>query len=225
MSSMNGDDLTEKYINVHIFTTFVHKMTTILKPTIREILNIFQKNKNQPVHLREIARQTGLYGQSIVRYLNQLEKEGMLTSKKEGNLKRYALQNNDLVYSWLTLLDIERYNKLPKIRKDAIKYYLKKLPEPPIFAVLFGSTAKGTFKQESDIDLLIITNRKINTKEAENEADALCAVKISTFQMLYQKFIKELKLKEDHVVQSAIFSGYPLINHISYYEVLNNEGI
>ena len=102
----------------------------------------------------------------------------------------------------------------------AIKTYLDNLPENPVFAVLFGSTAKGTYKEDSDIDILIITNNKISAKKAQKEADALTAMKISTFQITYKDFLIDLKMKDDKVVQSAIISGYPLINHIQYYEVL-----
>ena len=121
--------------------------------------------------------------------------------------------------------DLERLEKLPSIRRNAIKTYLDNLPEKPVFAVLFGSTAKGTFKKDSDIDILIITNKKISAEKAEKETDALTAMKISTFQMTYKDFLTELKMKEDKVVQSAIKSGYPMINHIQYYEVLYNERI
>jgi len=31
------------------------------------------------------------------------------------------------------------------------------------------------------------------------------------------------KLKEDKVIQSALETGYPVLNHIYYYEVLQND--
>ncbi|MDD9954469.1 MAG: hypothetical protein OXR66_09140, partial [Candidatus Woesearchaeota archaeon] len=71
----------------------------------------------------------------------------------------------------------------------------------------------------------LITNKNISTKTAEKEADALTAMNITTFQMTYNDFLIELHMKEDNVVQSAIQSGYPLINHISYYEAIYNERI
>ena len=114
---------------------------------------------------------------------------------------------------------------LPELRKRAIQLYLEKLPEKPVFALLFGSSAKETFGKGSDIDILIIPNREIDPKTAEREADALTALKISTFQIKYSDFLKEIRLKEDKVVQSAINSGYPLINHIDYYGALYNERI
>ena len=200
-------------------------MITALKPGIEKVMRIFYENKEGKFHLREIARKAKLYGQSITRYLNGLEKEGILKSEKEGNMKKYSLNKNKKAYSLLALFDVERFERLPDIRKSAISRYLDKLDEVPVFAVMFGSTSKGTFKEGSDIDLLIITNRRIDPKKAEKEADAVTALKISTFQMNYPDFIREIRLKEDPVVQSAIFSGYPILNHISYYGVLYNERI
>ena len=59
----------------------------------------------------------------------------------------------------------------------------------------------------------------INTNEAEKHAEALTGIRISIFQMTLEAFSKEIKLKEDPVIQSAITSGYPIFNNQYYYEV------
>jgi predicted nucleotidyltransferase len=198
-------------------------MTTLLKLGMKKILQIFYKRQNDKIHLRELARETDMYGQGISRYLNELEKNNILKSEKIGNLKQYSLLKNPQVYSLLTLFDIEKTQKLPLLRKNAISTYINALPHPPIFAIVFGSTAKNNYNDESDIDVLIITHTKIDASKAEKEADALCAMKISTFQITFEKFIKELTFKEDKVIQSALETGYPVLNQIRYYEVLHNE--
>ena len=200
-------------------------MITILKSGYEKIMQLFYKDKTVKLHLREIARQTKLHEPSVSRFLSSLEKDQILKSEKDGNLKKYSVKKGLRAYFIFEAFDLERFEKLPSIRRNAIKTYLDNLPEKPVFAVLFGSTAKGTYKQDSDIDILIITNRKISAGKAEKEADALTAMKISTFQMTYKDLLIELKMKEDKVVQSAINSGYPLIDHIQYYEVLYNERI
>ena len=199
-------------------------MTTILNHGTERVLRLFY-GAPEELHLREIARKTGLYGQSITRYLNQLEKDNILNSRKDANLRKYSLRKNKKVFSILAFFDVERFEKLPFARKNALKHYFSKLEQKPVFAILFGSTAKETFKDNSDIDLLLVTNRKLSTKEAEKEASALTAMKVSTFQITYAHFIQEIKLKSDPVVQSAIFSGYPIYNHIAYYEELNYERV
>lgn len=200
-------------------------MITILKSGYWKIMQLFYKDRSVKLHLREIARQSRLHEPSATRVLNALEKEKILKSEKDGNLKKYSVKQSKRSHLVFELFDLERYDRLPSIRKNAITTYLGKLPENPVFAILFGSTAKGTYKENSDIDILIITNNKISTKEAEKETDALTAMKIGAFQITYKDFLIDLKMKEDKVVHSAIHSGYPLINHIQYYERLYDERI
>ena len=57
-----------------------------------KILRLFYENKRANLHLRDIARKTKLYPNSTTRFLNQLEKEGILTSQKDGNLKKYRIK-------------------------------------------------------------------------------------------------------------------------------------
>ncbi|MBS3137366.1 nucleotidyltransferase domain-containing protein [Candidatus Woesearchaeota archaeon] len=214
-----------KYINDNIFITIVHKMATLLKNGIMKIIQVFYRRKKEKIHLRKLARETKMHGQSIIRYLDCLEKEQILNSKKEGNLKQYELMDNRRTYAVISLLDLEKMEKLPLLRRNAINIYIKTLPQLPTFVIIFGSTAKETYTAQSDIDILIVTNTKIDTTLAEKEADAQCGMNISTFQINYKKFIKELRLKEEPVIQSAIQTGYPVLNHIFYYEVLYNERV
>ncbi len=200
-------------------------METILKPGFEKILALFYQDKSAKIHLRDIARKTKLNENSAFRFLKELEKNGLLLSKKDGNLKKYELQKNDKVYSILAYFDVVKLNKLPSLRKKAIFYFLDNLKEKPIIAFVFGSTAKKTYKEQSDIDILLIVNKKIDTKESENYADAQTGLRISCFQITIQEFIDELKLKRDHVVQAAISTGYPITNHIEYYRMISHERI
>ncbi|HLC72842.1 MAG TPA: nucleotidyltransferase domain-containing protein [Candidatus Nanoarchaeia archaeon] len=200
-------------------------MITLLRSGYGKIIQLFYKDKTAKLHLREIARQTQLFEPSVSRFLNSLEKDRILKSKKDGNLKKYSIKKTIRTYFLFEAFDLERFEKLPSIRRNAIKIYLENLPDKPIFAILFGSTAKGTYQEDSDIDILLVTNDKISAEKAEKETNALTAMKTSTFQITYKDFLIDKKMKEDKVVQSAINSGYPLINHIQYYEVLHNERI
>jgi len=200
-------------------------MISLLRTGYGKIMQLFYKDKNAKIHLREIARQTQLFEPSVSRFLNSLEKDQILKSEKDGNLKKYSIKKTIRAYFIFEAFDIERFEKLPSIRRNAIKTYLWNLPEKPVFAILFGSTAKSTYREESDIDILLVTNNKMSAEKAENETNELTAMKTSTFQITYKNFLIDQKMKEDKVVQSAIISGYPLINHVQYYEVLYNERI
>lgn len=193
-------------------------MRTILKEGYWRILELFYKGKDKKIHLREIARQTKMNENSASRFLVSLEKQNILKSEKDGNLKKYFIRKNNVVYSIFTLFDIEKFNKLPLLRRNAIEYFFKELEEKPIILFLFGSTAKETFTNKSDIDLLMIVNKKIKVEEAQRYADAQTGVRISCFQIDYKSFLKELKTQEDKVIGSAVTTGYPLTNHIKFYE-------
>lgn len=188
-------------------------------------MNLFYKEKKIKLHLREISRRTKLFEPSTHRFLNELEKQNLLKSEKDANLKKYSIKKTTKTYLIFQTFDLEKFEKLPKIKQTAIKTFLNSLTEKPIHAVLFGSTAKETYDEESDIDVLLITNKRTKTEDAEKETNSITAQKISTFQIKHNDFLKELKIREDKVIQSAINTGYPLINHIQYYELIYDERI
>ena len=197
-------------------------MVTILITGHSKILKLYYENKKASFHLRDIARRTKLYPHSVTRFLNQLEKEDILTSQKDGNLKKYKVRKSGRLNNIFNLFDIERLNKLPSLRQRAIAYFLDKLSEKPVIALLFGSTAKETFRKDSDIDLLLIVNKKIEVDKAKDYVDSQVGIKINCFQITYNEFLKEIKLKEDKVIQSALNTGYPIFNQMLFYEVYLN---
>ncbi|MBS3166259.1 nucleotidyltransferase domain-containing protein [Candidatus Woesearchaeota archaeon] len=194
-------------------------MMSLIKSGYWKILKLFYTDKTAKLHLREIARKAKLYQPSTTTFLKSLEKDGILKSEKDGNQKKYSLKLNNNTYGIFGLFDLERFNILPSIRRNTINYFIEHLRKKPLIVFVFGSTAKGTFKDNSDVDLLIIGNTMINTNEAEKHAEALTGIRISIFQMTLEAFSKEIKLKEDPVIQSAITSGYPIFNNQYYYEV------
>ncbi|MCK5321109.1 nucleotidyltransferase domain-containing protein [Candidatus Pacearchaeota archaeon] len=195
-------------------------METILKTGYKKIMRLFYEKKNVQIHLRDIARRTGLNSNSVTRFLSQLEKRNILKSVKEGNLKKYSVRKNMGTFLVFSIFDVERADKLLSLRKEAINYFLKKLKEQPIIVLLFGSTAKLSSVKGSDIDLLFVVNKKIKVKGAEDYAEAQTGINVNCLQISYSDFIKEVKIKEDCVVQSAINSGYPLTNRLKYYEMV-----
>lgn len=193
-------------------------MLTTINSGHWKIMRLFYEDKNASIHLREISRRTKIHLPSTVKTLTKLVKDSVLIERKVGNLKIFSVNQTQHTYWMFTAFDLVRYKKIPSVRRRAIETYLDELPEKPVFVVLFGSTATGRHRGDSDIDLLIVPNRRISSTQAEEAAHAVTAQHIQTFQMTLNKFVKEVKLKEDHVVQSALHNGFPIWNQIQFYD-------
>ena len=193
-------------------------METIIKTGYFKIIGLFYADKHARFHLREIARKARLNENSATRFLAMLEKEKVLFSEKDGNLKKYSIMKNKKAFFLFSLFDIQRQERLPEKRKNAIKHFLDYLREKPLIVVLFGSTAKGNFTDKSDIDLLLIVNKKIETGDAEDYADSQTGIRVGCIQIKYGDFKNEIKIKQDKVIQSALNSGFPVLNHLNFYE-------
>jgi len=198
-------------------------MESIIKNGYERIMHLFYTDKKTKIHLRDIARKAKMNENSASIFLNQLRKDNILKAEKDGNLKKYSINKNNQVYLIFSIFDILKYEKLESKRKNAISFFLNKLQEKPLIAVLFGSTAKENHDEKSDIDLLLIVNKKIKTEKAENYSEAQTGIKISCFQITYNSFLQELKTKSDNLIQSAINTGYPILNNLNYYSLCYNE--
>ncbi|MBU1129440.1 MAG: nucleotidyltransferase domain-containing protein [Nanoarchaeota archaeon] len=196
-------------------------METIIKKPIYNILELFYENKNQPLHLRDIARKVNLNESSVSRHLNFLVKKEILKQKLDGNLKKFCLSINQISNIFL-IYDNKKINSLPLLRKKAIEMYLEKLSLKPIFVVLFGSTAKGTFRNNSDLDFLEVYNSKPKNNEAPKYVESQTGIKINSFQLTEKQFKEELRTEKDKTISSAINTGFPVFNQKHYWSLIYN---
>ena len=196
-------------------------MQTIIKPGLWKILKIFYSNRNKPVHLREIARLSGMNESTASLHLKNLVKGGIMKHASEGNLKKFYVSKSHLP-DIFPLFDQERLEKLPLLRKNAIKLYIKSLENKPILLIVFGSTAKGSFKEDSDLDLFEVFSIKKGAK-AEKIVEAQTGVHLQVFRLGEKDFLNELIIKKDKVLQSALNSGFPVFNQKYFYEVVYHE--
>ncbi len=213
----------ERFKNiVCLIQTSVCKMKTIFKPSIWKILRLFYENKNIPMHLREISRKTNLNESTISTHLNNLLKDRILKAESEANLKKFHV-NKILIPEIFPLFDSEKLESLSILRRDAIKLYIKKLEKKPLLILVFGSTAKGTYKNDSDIDILEISYKNNKEEKIKNYVEAQTGIKIQVFKMTEAMFNKELNSKKDKLIQAALETGFPIFNAKYFYEVIYNE--
>lgn len=195
-------------------------MNNIFGKGKEKILECFYINKDKEIYFSEILRQTGLTQNTTLKHLKKLQDSNfIILNKKIGNTFYRINKKNPQLYSILSYFDYKKFNGLPSTRKRAISEFLDKLEIKPVIAIVFGSTAKGTFRRESDIDILLVYNLKeLENSKLKEEIEATTGSSIQTFVIDYDYF-KEQRLKqEDKVVVHAIKTGFVILGHYEFYK-------
>lgn len=189
-----------------------------------KILECFYRNRKKEFYFSEILRETGLTQNTTLKHFKNLQKLGLIIStKKIGNTFYKINPKNPQIYSIFSYFDYKKLNELPSERKRAINEFLDKIKTKPLIAVIFGSTAKGTFGKESDIDILLVLNKKeAMDKKLKEDIGAITGIKIQTFIIDFDYFKEQVLKEEDKVITHAIKTGFPITGNDKFYkEVLN----
>ncbi|MEK6937635.1 MAG: nucleotidyltransferase domain-containing protein [Candidatus Woesearchaeota archaeon] len=156
------------------------------------ILKIFLESPTKEFNVREVARLLEITPATASKDLKHWAKKGILKFRKERIYQLYKSNLDSEVYR-----DFKRYYNTQKIKESGLleslnQFYLK----PTI--ILFGSAAQGLDVEESDFDLVIITE-----KNKEFPHQNTYEKKINRKLQLF--VIRELKeLKNDHLINNII---------------------
>jgi predicted nucleotidyltransferase len=187
-----------------------------------KILEAFYRTCGKELYFSEILRETKLTPNTTLKHLKNLAQLNfIIINKKIGNTFYKLNSKNIQIYSLLAYFDYKRFNQLPYERKRAILEFLGKIRVRPLIALIFGSTAKGTFTKESDVDILLIYNKKeIEDTKLKADINAVTGVKIQTFIFDFDYFKEQISKKEDSVLIHAIKTGFTFFGHDNFYEAV-----
>ena len=115
-----------------------------------DLLTLFLLNPDEKYFAREIERLTGDDLHAIVRELRNLEKVGLLISKKDRNRTQYYVNKNFSIYEEAKRIFFKTVGPEGLLRKE-----LANVPGIKT-AFIYGSYAKEKETSESDIDLIIV---------------------------------------------------------------------
>lgn len=126
-------------------------LTKLFSSRVRvELLALLFLNPDRGMYTREIARAAGEDIKSISRELRNLEDMGLVSSRKEGNLKYYALRKDFLLFDELNSLILKTRGAAGALR-DALAG-VKDID----YAFIYGSIASGASTGKSDVDLMVV---------------------------------------------------------------------
>ena len=182
------------------------------------IINILDQNK-KGVHIRELSRIVKTSYNNTVRNIKILEKENTLKKEEDANLIKIKLKNNPLTVAYLKQAHTENLLKLPKKVSTAIIEFLNELPEKPLIALIFGSYAKGSFTDNSDIDILLVFQKINSPTTIENTAKRVSMrtnTKLSPVYVDYESFEKNF-LNKNHDFSNEIRQKVIILEGIEHY--------
>jgi predicted nucleotidyltransferase len=119
------------------------------------MLKLLFWNSTTQFHSNDIARRTGISPSTVSKELTDILPLGIVSKSLKGNMVLYQINKHNVIYNELrqVFLKFEFVDEL--ISKDLEEFDIK-------FALIFGSFAKGTEAESSDVDLLIIGNVQEN---------------------------------------------------------------
>jgi predicted nucleotidyltransferase len=125
----------------------------------QEILRFLCEHPNDSFYSSQIAQKTGFSVGGVNQALHLLAKNNLLKTDKKGRMTFYQANASSPIIRqfkvFRTILSLD-----PLVKK--LQPYAEK-------AVLFGSSAEGTNTEDSDIDLLVISNQKEDVNDALNK--------------------------------------------------------
>ena len=189
-----------------------------------KILACFYRNRNKEMYFSEILRQTGLTQNTTLKHLQKLQENKLIFSTKKIGHTFYRInEKNPIIYSIFSYFDNKKFLELPFERRSAIIEFLDNASVKPLMCVVFGSTAKGTYTHESDIDILLVYNKDESVdKKLIKDIEAVTGTNIQPFVIDIDYFTEQLLKKEDKVFMHAIKTGFVVRGSAYYYrEVLH----
>ncbi|MBU2561869.1 MAG: nucleotidyltransferase domain-containing protein [Nanoarchaeota archaeon] len=165
-----------------------------------KVLDHFLDNPGEEFYLRQVATILKISASTAKIALETLEKEGILKKESRANANFYSLNTES---KKVTELKIAK--NMDFITRSGIAQQIQEQNTSIISLVLFGSYAKGNNTKNSDIDILIISQKKANYSTIDCEG-----VEVSIIQYTPQEW-KEKAKKDKPFYQEIITTGKVLV--------------
>ncbi len=186
-----------------------------MKPE-EKIYQAYFESKKSPLYFNEIKELSKLSDSSLTNTLTKLTKNSTLTQEKTKSNTFYKIKDKKLFALKFSEIAINKFNSLNIKVKTPLRNFLKNIPKEIYTIILFGSASRKEEQKESDIDLLIVSEKKTDLKDNKKEAEITSKHPISLFHSTIQQFIND---KDDVIIQ-AKKTGFPIYKEQNFYEAV-----
>jgi predicted nucleotidyltransferase len=162
-----------------------------------KIMKLFFDSPERSLHIREIARLTGLSAPGVIKILERLKAGGLLASERGKIVENVRASKNERFFL------LKRSYNIISLFESGIIDYIKEEYEEPEAVVVFGSYSRGEDTSESDIDIAIVTRKevKLDLKRFEKSLQR----KVNIYEIQIDKSEKEFL---NNLINGTVVYGY-----------------
>jgi predicted nucleotidyltransferase len=170
-------------------------------PALVKVLSLFLLHPEEEFYQRGIAESTGNALLQVQRALKRIERTGLVTKTKRGNMVYYKAERMHPAFE-----DLKRVFLKTVALGDVLREALTPLADKVKLAFIFGSLAQGRETAQSDIDLFLVG--KISLREASKILGPVTSELGREFNpVVYPPGEFKKKAREKHHFINEVISG------------------
>lgn len=173
-----------------------------------KIINYLGKHNRESFTMLELSKLIKIPYATFYRVINCMQ--DLLQVKSVGKAKTIALNTNNSAVKHYLIISSEEERKEFLAKQQVLRVIYSELKTTDT-VLLFGSYAKGTYREHSDIDLMII-NQKGQKSLSFSSYEFLFMKKIHPIFFAKQEFLQMLREKEENVGLQAL-KGHIVLNN------------
>ena len=206
-----------KHLNIMVI---IHNIMVKIHNTQDKIIRFLLSNKGKEFTIRAISKKVAIDYKGVHIIVKRLIENNTIKAKKIGqtilcmiNSKTF---NTDIFKAEFLRKEDILVNKNFRVFYNRIKENIK---EPFFILLLFGSYVSGKARRKSDIDIMLITDKKAIIKEINHEI-SLLPMKIHLIYFDSKEFLSMLKSPDFNVGKEVFNNNIILFGIENYYGLI-----
>ena len=200
--------------------SYTIKVYTMITQNEKNILKLLLTSIGETYSINQIAKECNLAPNGAFKILKNLDKEGILNSKKIANIKSYSLNfENEKTNNMLKLALIQEFNSRVKFRFED----LKQLKEITKACIIFGSYV-DLKKEPNDLDIFFLIEDQQFNEFKKKSLPIFKTIPVEVHDVLQtpEDLANNLKSK-DKVILEILKKGIVLWGYEDIIQIIENE--
>jgi predicted nucleotidyltransferase len=189
------------------------------------IMELFAADPRKRYSIRDIAKATGKQYAPVHAAVQRMVKKKALQKQRIGHTDYCSLELNgdSSMFCFAEAWRAKEFIRKNKVAGRIIEEVLEKLKANFYVLVLFGSYAKGSQTEKSDIDLLLVADNNSKAEELERTISGVSRLSkkaLHVTSMYFKDFIDMASDKETNAVNQALGNHIIFRGYEEYYKML-----